>query len=130
MQSGYGYQIKIDNTVRNWTSGIFDDFGGTWKWMHDLSNNEPARQAFRTNDWNTFRIEAIGNRIKVWLNGVPSTNLINDTYPKGYITLKIDSLGAQEKDKDVLIHIKNIRIIKKNVGSYLLHSNLKQITVM
>ncbi len=124
----YGYQIKIDNTARNWTGGIFDDFGGTWKWMYDLSNNEPARQAFRTNDWNTFRIEAIGNNIKVWLNNVPSTNLINDKYSKGYIALKIHSLGAQAKDKDVLIHFKNIRIITKDVGSYLLHSDLKQIT--
>ena len=126
----YGYQIKIDNTARNWTGGIFDDFGGTWKWMYDLSNNEPARQAFRTNDWNTFRIEAFGNNIKVWLNGVPSTNLINDKYPKGYIALKIHSLGAETKDKEVLIHFKNIRIITKDIGAYLLHSDLKQITVM
>jgi len=126
----YGYQIKIDNTARNWTGGLFDDFGGTWKWMYDLSKNEPARQAFKTNDWNTFRIEAIGNNIKVWLNGVPSTNLINDKYSKGYIALKIHSLGAETKDKEVLIHFKNIRIITKDVGSYLLQNDLKQITVM
>ena len=124
----YGYQIKIDNTARNWTGGIFDDFGGTWKWMYDLSKNEPARQAFRTNDWNTFRIEAVGNNIKVWINGVQSTNLINDKYSKGYIALKIHSLGAEAKEKDVLIHFKNIRIISKNVAKYAKSSDLKQIT--
>jgi len=125
----YGYQIKIDNTVRNWTGGIFDDFGGTWKWMYDLSNNEPARQAFRTNDWNTFRIEAIGNNIKVWLNGVPSTNLINDKYSKGYIALKIHSLNNSTKDEAVLVHFKNIRIISKNVKKHAKTSELKQITI-
>ncbi len=125
----YGYQIKIDNTARNWTGGIFDDFGGTWKWMYDLSKNEPARQAFNTNDWNTFRIEAIGNNIKVWLNGVPSTNLINDKYSKGYIALKIHSLGGAVKVKDVLVHFKNIRIISKNAASYVQSSNIKQITI-
>jgi len=125
----YGYQIKIDNTARNWTGGIFDDFGGTWKWMYDLSNNEPARQAFRTNDWNTFRIEAIGNNIKVWLNGVPSTNLINNKYSKGYIALKIHSLNNSVKDEAVLIHFKNIRIISKNAKKYAKKSDLKQITI-
>lgn len=125
----YGYQIKIDNTPRNWTGGIFDDFGGTWKWMYDLSNNEPARQAFKTNDWNTFRIEAIGNNIKVWLNGVPSTNLINDKYSKGYIALKIHSLNVSVKDEAVLIHFKNIRIISGNVKKYAKLSDLKQITI-
>ena len=125
----YGYQIKIDNTPRNWTGGVFDDFGGTWKWMYDLSNNEPARQAFKTNDWNTFRIEAIGNNIKVWLNGVPSTNLINDKYSKGYIALKIHSLNNSVKDEAVLIHFKNIRIISKNVKRYAKTSELKQITI-
>lgn len=125
----YGYQIKIDNTARNWTGGIFDDFGGTWKWMYDLKQNDPARQAFKIFGWNTFRIEAIGNNMKVWLNGVPSTNLINDKYAKGYIALKIHSLGADSKDKDVLVHFKNIRIISKNVAKYSKSSDLKQITV-
>jgi hypothetical protein len=125
----YGYQIKIDNTARNWTGGIFDDFGGTWKWMYDLSKNEPARQAFKTYDWNTFRIEAIGNNIKVWLNGVPSTDLINNKYSKGYIALKIHSVGAQSKDKDVLVHFKSIRIISRNVAKYAKSSDIKQITV-
>jgi len=125
----YGYQIKIDNTSRNWTGGIFDDFGGTWKWMYDLSNNEPARQAFRTNDWNTFRIEAIGNNIKVWLNGVPSTNLVNDKYTKGYIALKIHSLNTAGKDEDILIHFRNIRIISKNPGLFAQPAGIKQISV-
>lgn len=125
----YGYQIKIDNTPRNWTGGIFDDFGKTWKWMYDLSNNQPARQAFKTFDWNTFRIEAIGNNIKVWINGIPSTNLKNEKYSKGYIALKIHSLGADSKDKDVLVHFKNIRIISRNVAKYAKISDLKQITV-
>lgn len=125
----YGYQIKIDNTARNWTGGIFDDFGGTWKWMYDLSKNEPARQAFKTNGWNTFRIEAIGNNIKVLLNGVPSTNLINDKYSKGYIALKIHSLGGDGKDKEVLVHFKNIRILSKNAASYVQNTNIELITI-
>ncbi len=125
----YGYQVKIDNTARNWTGGIFDDFGPNWKWMYDLSNNEPARQAFKKNDWNTFRIEALGNNIKVWLNGVASTNLINDKYTNGYIALKIHALPKSAKVEGSLMHFKNIRIITKNVTSYVHSSDIKQIII-
>lgn len=124
-----GYQIKIDNTPRNWTGGIFDFNGSALKWMYDLSNNEPARQAFKPTDWNKFRIEAIGNNIKVWINGVPSTNLINNKYPDGYIALKIHSLNAATKEYDLLAHFKNIRIISKNAAKYAKSSDLKQITI-
>jgi Domain of Unknown Function (DUF1080) len=120
-----GYQIKIDNTERNWTGGVFDDFGGTWKWMYDLTKNEPARAAFKKGEWNTFRIEAIGNNIKVWLNGVPATNLINDRYTKGSIALKIHSLGNDSKGEDNLIYYKNIRIITKKVAKYAQPMDLK-----
>ena len=123
----YGYQIKIDNSPRNWTGGIFDDFGGTWRWMYDLSKNEPARQAFKTFDWNTFRVEAIGNTIKVWVNGVPSTNLICDKYSKGYIALKIHSLKPDEKGEEVLVHFKNIRILTNNLAAHVRSSEIQQI---
>lgn len=125
----YGYQIKIDNSPRNWTGGIFDDFGSSWKWMYNLTENEPARQAFKTWDWNTFRIEAIGNKIKVWINDVPATNLVNDKYSNGYIALKIHSLKAGEKGEDVLTYFKNIRIITKDVTKYAKHLDIKQITI-
>ena len=107
-----------------------DDFNEkTLKWLYDLSNNEPARQAFKLNDWNSFRIEAIGNTIKVWINGVPSTNLVNTKYTDGYIALKIHSLSAATKDQDVLAHFKNIRVITKNVAFYVKSMDLKQIKV-
>jgi len=124
-----GYQIKIDNTPRNWTGGIFDFNEKTLKWLYDLSNNEPARQAFKLNDWNSFRIEAIGNTIKVWINGVPSTNLVNNKYTDGYIALKIHSLSAATKDQDVLVRFRNIRVITKNVASYVKSMDLEQIKV-
>ncbi len=125
----YGYQVKIDQSARNWTGGIFDDFGGTWTWMYDLSQNEPARQAFKLPDWNTYRVEAIGNNIKVWLNGVPSTNLVNNKYTKGYIALKIHQMKPEAKGEELMIHFKNIRIISKNPSLYTRPMDLKQIVV-
>lgn len=114
----YGYQVKIDQSVRSWTGGVFDDFGGTWKWMYDLSENEPARKAFKLGEWNTFRVEAIGENIKVWLNGIPSTNLFNKKYTEGYIALKIHALKPEGKGEELQIYFKNIRIIADHPEQY------------
>jgi hypothetical protein len=124
----YGYQVKIDQSARAWTGGIFDDFGGTWKWIYDLSDNERARKAFRLGEWNKFRIEAIGNNIKVWLNDVPATNLISNKYRKGYIALKIHALKPDGKGADLLIHFRNIRIITQKPELYQKPMELKTKT--
>ena len=41
------YQVKINNTPLAWTGGVFDDFGDSWRWLHDLANNEAGRAAFK-----------------------------------------------------------------------------------
>jgi len=119
----YGYQVKIDpSTTRCWTGGIFDDFGATWHWLYDLSKDERARKAYHIGEWNHFRIEAIGNSIKVWVNGIPTTNMINPKYSKGYISIKIHSLKNLPEEEKKIGRFKNIRIITKN-----LNENLKKM---
>lgn len=114
----YGYQVKIDPTTRRWTGGVFDDFGKTWSWWYTLANDERARSAFKMGEWNHFRMEAIGDNIKVWVNDIPTSYLINKKYKKGYIALKIHSMGdTPEKEKE-LMRYKNIRIITKNPANY------------
>lgn len=111
----YGYHVKIDpSEKRKWTGGIFDDFGKTWAWIYDLSKDTRAQNANRSNDWNHIRIEMIGNRIKVWLNDVPTVNLINDKYKEaGYIAFKMHSLGNKPEQEAWKAQFKNIRIITK-----------------
>ena len=33
-------------------------------------------KAFKNGEWNKARIEAVGNSIKTWVNGIQCTNLI------------------------------------------------------
>ena len=84
-----GYQVKIDPTPRKWTGGIYEDFGGDWKWYYSLEKDARAQEAFKIGEWNTFRIEAIGKSIKVWVNGVPTANVTHDKYVAGRIAFKI-----------------------------------------
>jgi hypothetical protein len=123
----YGYQVKIDPTTRSWTGGIFDDYGKTWHWLYSLVNDSIARGAYAIAKWNHFRIEAINSNIKVWVNGIPTTNLINQKYTSGYIALKIHALADKPEREKIFGQFKNIRIITKNPEKYLQQMYLKAI---
>jgi hypothetical protein len=114
-----GYQVKIDPSItRAWTGGIFDDFGADWKWLYDLKDDSRARAAFKLGEWARFRIECIGHSIKVWVNGVPTTHLIDDKYSAGYLALKIHSLGDSPDAGATALRVKNIRIITDHPELY------------
>lgn len=115
----FGYQIKVDPTPRNWTGGILDDFGTHIHWMYDLKDNPAGLAASKLGEWAHLRVEAIGPSLKVWVNGVPTCNLIDTRYAKGPIALKIHSLGASEAAKEAIaVHYKNIRIATDNPARF------------
>ncbi len=116
----YGYQVKIDpNEKRKWTGGIFDDFGKTWAWIYDLSNDVRAQNANRSNEWNHIRVEMIDNHIKVWVNNIPTVNLINNKYKEaGYIAFKMHSLADKPEQEALKSMFRNIKIITQNPEKY------------
>jgi len=83
----HGYQVEIDPSARAWTGGIYDE--SRRGWLKDLKANEPARKAFKAGEWNHFRIEARGDSIKTWLNGVPAADLKDDKTLRGFIALQV-----------------------------------------
>ncbi len=102
----HGYQVEIDPSARAWTGGIYDE--GRRGWLNDLKNNEPARTAFKANDWNQFRIECRGDSIKTWLNGVPAADLKDAVTPSGFIALQVHGVGKREETLEV--RFRNLRI--------------------
>jgi hypothetical protein len=127
----YGYQSKVDHKPkRNWTGGIFDDFGNTWNWMYTPVNDQRAQKALKpAGEWDHYRIEAIGHNIKVWLNGIPISNILNSKYDQGYIALKIHFLGDKKEKEKNAAWIKNIRIIDTNVLKYAQQMDISTVTV-
>lgn len=101
----HGYQVEIDPSARAWSAGIYDE--ARRGWLYDLRNNEAARKAFKHNKWNRLHIEAIGNSIKTWLNGVPAANLVDSMTSEGFIGLQVH----QMKTAGVKVKWKNIRIL-------------------
>ncbi|MFT4664352.1 MAG: hypothetical protein ACI8YQ_000222 [Polaribacter sp.] len=111
----HGYQVEIDPSPRAYTGGIYDE--SRRGWLYPLSRNEPGRKAFRQNQWNHLRIEAIGNDIRVWLNGVNTANIVDDLTSEGFIGLQVHSIWKPElKDKEV--RWRNINIITTNLQQH------------
>ncbi len=102
----HGYQVEIDSEERAWSGGIYDE--GRRGWLNDLKNNEPARKAFRQNEWNKFRIECRGDSIKTWINDVPAADLKDSMTPNGFIALQVHGVG--KKTEPLEVRWRNIRI--------------------
>lgn len=102
----HGYQVEIDPSDRAWTGGIYDE--GRRGWLNDLSQNEPARRAFRPGEWNQFRIECRGDSLKTWLNGVPAADLRDRMTPSGFIALQVHGVGPRTEPLEV--RWRNIRL--------------------
>jgi hypothetical protein len=101
----HGYQVEIDPSERAWSGGIYDE--GRRGWLNDLKNNEAARKAFKNGQWSHFRIEAIGDSIKTWVNGVPAADLVDSMTPTGFIALQVHST---QSEKPLCVRWRNIRI--------------------
>lgn len=86
--------------------------------------------AYSIGQWNHFRIEAIGSDIRVWVNGIPTTNMINHKYTNGYIALKIHALSDKPEQEKIFGQFKNIRIITKNPQKYLQQMDIKALEVL
>lgn len=102
----HGYQAEIDPADRGWSAGIYDE--GRNGWLCPLTGNIPARYAFKQNDWNKYRIEAVGNHIVTFINGVRAADFTDDTTAKGFIALQVHGIGNREETLQV--RYRNIRI--------------------
>lgn len=111
----HGYQMEMDPTDRKWTGGIYDE--ARRKWIYNLERNKPAKDAFKLNEWNKFRIEAIGNNLRVWVNGIQTADLVDDVDPSGFIGLQVHSINHQKEVEGRKVMFKNIQICTTNLES-------------
>lgn len=120
----HGYQIEIDPSDRAWSAGIYDE--ARRGWLNTMDNNPKAQQAFKQNDWNHYRIEAIGDTLKTWINGIPAAYLIDEKTSSGFIGLQVHSIG-KDQEAGTEIQWKNIRILTDSLAKYARKSPLTPI---
>ena len=111
----HGYQVEIDPSDRAWSAGIYDEQQRGW--LIPLTDNPEAQKAFKKNDWNHYRIEAIADTIKTWINSVPAAYLIDNKTASGFIGLQVHSLQEGQKE-GTTISWKNIKILTDSLNHY------------
>ena len=108
----HGYQAEVDPSDRGWSGGIYDE--ARRGWLYSMENNPAAKTAFKSKQWNHYKIECIGNSIRIWLNGIACSHLIDDMTPKGFIALQVHAI-RDAKNVGEEIRWKNIRIQTENL---------------
>jgi hypothetical protein len=122
----HGYQFEIDPSDRSWTGGVYDE--ARRGWIYPMNYNPEGENAFKKGEWNSARIEAIGNSIRTWVNGVECANLLDNTTTEGFIALQVHSINNEELAGKT-VSWKNIRILTDNLEQYKtpVNSNVKQL---
>ena len=108
----HGYQFEIDPSPRAWSAGIYDEARDGWLYTIE---DQASKDAFRNGEWNHARIEAVGNRIRTWLNGVPCANLVDERSSHGFIALQVHGIN-DERQAGKHICWRNIRLCTDNLN--------------
>ncbi|XOV95340.1 MAG: DUF1080 domain-containing protein [Bacteroidota bacterium] len=109
----HGYQVEIDPSTRGYTGGIYDE--ARRGWLYPLARNPKAQTAFKMSEWNKVRVEAIGNTINTWVNGVHCARLVDEMTAEGFIALQVHGIGNREHLNGEQIKWRNIRIMTDNL---------------
>ena len=118
----YGYQYEhCGRPERSWTGGIYDERRRGW--LYKLTWNQEARQANRLGEWNSGRIEAVGNHIRTFVNGVLCSDIIDDADASGIIALQSHAAYSNENMIGKRACWRNIRICTENPEKYMLKTD-------
>src|SRR5690606_41280196 len=82
-------------------------------WLYPLDLNEKAKTAYKVNEYNHYRIEAIGDELRVWVNDMPTAYVIDTLDKSGFIGLQVHSIKDHLDGQKV--YFKNIRIQTENL---------------
>ena len=92
----FGYQCEVDgDPKRAWSGGLYDE--GRRMWFISPIKGNAASEAefkkraggtFKRDEWNTYRITCKGNKIKIEVNGVVTTDIEDDKDASGVIGIQ------------------------------------------
>lgn len=102
----HGYQIEIEATPRGFSGGIYDE--DRRGWLAQPTPVQAKHTPVNPDGWNHYRVEALGNRIRTSINGIPIADLIDDTDHSGFIGLQVHGVGG--RTDPLQVRWRNLRI--------------------
>ena len=113
-----GYQVECDDHPdRPWAGGIYEEAARGW--LYPMSYNPGAVEANRVGEWNRIRVEAVGQVIRTYINGVSFANLVDAERKEGFIALQVHGIGDNEEHEGKEIRWRNIRILTGDPGKFM-----------
>ncbi|MEP0418087.1 MAG: DUF1080 domain-containing protein [Cyclobacteriaceae bacterium] len=109
----HGYQVELDPSTRGYSGGVYDE--SRRGWLYPLARNKKARTALQYGKWNKVRVEAIGNKINTWINGIQCARLVDDMTAEGFIGLQVHSINDKELE-GAKIKWKNMNILTEDLS--------------
>ena len=88
----HGPQVEI---ATNGTAGfIYGEALGT-NWLSEDRDDPEKQAAFKKGEWNKYRVRAVGDSIKTWVNTVPVADLKDEksNMRSGFIALQVHRIG-------------------------------------
>ncbi|MGI6073781.1 MAG: 3-keto-disaccharide hydrolase [Fermentimonas sp.] len=108
----HGYQFEIDASERAWTGGIYDE--ARRGWLFPMNYNLEGQKAFKSGEWNTARVEAIGSSLRTWVNGVLCADILDDVTSEGFIALQVHAIYDDAMEGKT-VSWRNIRILTEDL---------------
>ena len=113
----HGYQVEIDPNKpdRMWMTGIYDEGRRGWLFPGLAGGDaakmtEDGKKAYKTNAWNSVRVECKGEHIRTWLNGVPRADFKDSMTAKGFIGLQVHGVGNKKELVGAQVRWRNLKI--------------------
>jgi hypothetical protein len=122
-----GYQAEVDPSPRKWSGGLYDQARRGWLHPTHATRSHPDHHfirnilsdwteehsnAYKPGKWNQYRIECRGSNIKIYLNDILTTHLIDTKDAEGLIGLQhhgskeLQSTGKTEN----VVRFRNVTI--------------------
>lgn len=131
----FGYQAEVDPSLRKWSGGLYEQ-GTKRQWLYPLHEkrsapgehfitnvspnwSEQKANAYKHLEWNSYRIQAIGPEIKIWVNGILTTHVIDNKTASGFIGIQHHGSKSfkQTGDRTNIVKFKNLQIKDLKKGS-------------
>jgi hypothetical protein len=113
----HGYQADIDPSPRQWSGQIYEE--AQRGWFSTGETNPPAKSLYKFGEWNHYRIEAIGPRLRVWINNGAAADVIDSATASGFIGLQVHSINNADESgrttswKNLVIQTEKLKPLPK-----------------
>jgi hypothetical protein len=113
----HGYQVEIDPSERGFSGGIYEEQRRGW--LTRRPDDPAVRRAFKPGEWNRYRVEASGDRLRTWVNGTPVADIVDGVARSGFIGFQVH----EAKQAGLAVKWRNVRIKELPRAATGLHPN-------